>query len=214
MANSQHLDALASDEDTWNEFLKEIKGVPDLSGVNLFDELKKRGKALDKQGGFTFSRSIFLKANFYGANLTYIAFSECDLRSTDLRDTKLDRAGFISCRLEEIKLDGAKGEEFTLEDCNFQTQTISFASFIRSWFSRCDLREASFIATSLQDTIFENCKVNSMNIANFCYEASPNTDECEYSSLEGVSGLTQQEINSINIDRGVILPDGSTHSGL
>ncbi|WP_136443812.1 pentapeptide repeat-containing protein [Pacificoceanicola onchidii] len=210
MADLQYIELLLEGVDAWNAAVGGLQSGPDLSNINLFEELERRGFQPD-QGAMKFERFDFKTASFSDTDLTYVWFSECDFREAKLQGTRLDRSSFSQCRLEGMKLNDASGSEASFTDCEFPAQPVSFASFEQSWFTRCDMSKAGFNATSFRYSSFEDCRVAGMRVSTVCYRTGWQSEECYYSSLEGVSGLSQEDIASMRLDPSVTLPDGLEH---
>lgn len=87
-----------------------------------------------------------------------VEFSGCDLASLQWVDSKVSRAVFRDC-----KLMGAALEDVTLDNVLFENCKLDYSTFTRTRaagsviFSKCSLREATFVAADLGSALIDDC---------------------------------------------------------
>lgn len=150
--------------------------------------------------------------NFRGANLR-----DFELRGINLRGAILSRACLSGCDLSHATLLGVDLHNADLRDATLDWVRVSGstllkadfrgASLVHTWFDRCDLRGANLSGTELTTTYFQEANLQSAKL----YKATIRSGELENSDLAGAKGLSESQINSMDGDTGVILPDGFKH---
>ena len=109
MANPEHLRWLLEDVECWNARRKREDFQPNLEGVDVREEFRKKGRIkfgtdLVPLAGIDFSKARLKGANLYHADLADADFAYADIRRVDLSWSILKDANLIGANLEETKL--------------------------------------------------------------------------------------------------------------
>lgn len=131
------------------------------------------------------------RARIEGSRISGVEFSDCDLNSIVLADTKLSRVRFTNCRLL-----GAMLSEATFEDVIFERCRLDYATFNHVVakgpvaFVSCSLTEADFEGSDLGKVIFSENRLTQTRFGPGTYRGT-DLRENDLSTITGVVNLRQ-----------------------
>lgn len=148
-------------------------------------------------------------ANLRAANLSPAQLGSANLRSANLRSANLKGANLREARLEgahlqEANLLEARLEGSSLENADLQMARLDGASLAETVLSGAQMQGAFFLDVDVRGAEFDGTIVHSLGPSSRATSAG-RTD------FIFARNLTQAQVDSMDGDTGVLLPDGLTH---
>ncbi len=172
-----------------------IEGTLNLSRVNL--------------EGINLNKANFEGTNFYGTNLKWAVINGY-FKSSVFTQANLDFASvggdFQSCNFNNVSLKEADFRNTKLQHSSFSSANLEKTSFYES-----DCREAVFDNANLKGASFKNANLQKVILLNANLEGVDFTNtHLEGANLEGVRGLTSEQLKSAILDNSTQLPKDLT----
>ncbi|WP_233354595.1 pentapeptide repeat-containing protein [Woodsholea maritima] len=186
MANPEHLAWLQEGVEAWNARREREPFTPDLSRANL-NRLDLIGTHLFS---VNFNEAILQEASLVGAYLR-----QARLKAANLQGAKLERADLETAYLQGADLFGANLFEANLQGASLRGTNLTEANLQGASLRGTNLTEANLRGTKLQGA-------NIRTVENTYEKTVLRTDL--FKSLH----LTQEQVDSMDGDTGVILPIG------
>lgn len=103
-----------------------------------------------------FTRCV-LSGKHSGAECRDTALAMCDLRNAQVMDLRARRIVLNECQLVGIDVSGADLSDVVCIGCRIHLGRAMGAKLTRCWFENCDLREAEFEESALEQVTFRGC---------------------------------------------------------
>ena len=210
MGNPQHLEWLLEGVEAWNARRKRDDFVPNFEGVDISTAFVVAGK-LDEFGrapleGANLKASILSKAILDEADLEWADFEGATLIGAKLEGTNLQGAGFRLADLEAANLDDASLEGTDFEQANLKIASLSGARLDGAYLLNADLRGADLSGANLKIA-----NLAGANIRTVFPRSWPSNSQTKNPDLSIVFEITQEQLDTMLGDTGVILPEGLVH---
>ncbi len=111
----------------------------------------------------TVSGSRLSGANLSEGSITDVVFDTCTFQYANLRRAKLERVGFVRCKLEESDFSGAK-----LSDVTFEESDLLMVDLLDGFFERVDLRGARSLSIA-SDGRLAGCLISDAQVQELAY---------------------------------------------
>jgi len=178
-----------------------------LRGINL-DEIDLSGSDTD------LSHANLLAAKLRKARLRKTNLSHADLRKTDLREASLREADLSAANLREADLSGADLRKAKLSGADLRGVNLFYADLTGANLSEAllmgvtlsgaDFRKANFFHADLTKAVLGGARLDGADLSRTRLLGS----DLRYANLSETSGLTQDQMDHVLIDKNTTLPEG------
>lgn len=201
-----------------------LKGV-DLQGANLqgailqgADLLRADLRGADLQAahlrGADLHEANLRGTDLQGANLQWAILREADLQEADLHDANLDEANLRGADLQDANLHGvilrgADLQEAHLPDANLRAAILQGANLRRTDLQGANLRGANLRGTDLRGADLLEAILLEANVQTI--KSTLHSKTARRTDFRSAKNMTQVQVEAMNGDTGVLLPDGLKH---
>lgn len=215
MADPRHLDWLLEGVEAWNARRREDDFTPDLSGADIRRAFTERGALT---GDLTIplvdinlNRADLSGANLFGAdlrrgflehaNLTRAQLNGADMEAATLYHAELEGAFLVEVNLRSVLFFGA-----SLKRAHLAGADLSGAQLQQIHLEGANLKGAKLEGTSLRDARLTNADVRTR-----VWRQGASRRGVLVTDLSATRWLTQAQLETMQGDRGTILPARLTH---
>ena len=159
MPSHEHLQWLLEGVDSWNATRARQKFVPDLAGVNVYEEFRKSG-LLDSSGCLSLSGINLNNADLSGATLCGPSASGADFRRATFFRANLQNADLAYSRCEGAIFTGAR-----FDGANLMNAKLCNADMVSARFGGTNLFEADLTNVGFGRAYFKDAKLACANLS-------------------------------------------------
>ncbi|MGH1454669.1 MAG: pentapeptide repeat-containing protein [Paracoccaceae bacterium] len=226
MANPQHIEWLLEGVEAWNARRQHYSFVPDFTGLNFNDALKRTHakltlvpqggkvvrvetpmfdfKDIDFQGvdlrGARLHDAMFNNANLNYASLDRTNFLGSTFRQSTLTHAVLDHTEFANCHFLSASLGSCEAEECSFTNARISGSYFGGSNFAKASFSGARIRGTDFSGSNFDQADFTDADVRSDL-------AEGRLDKILSVDFMRSQNLTQTQLGSMLGDSATIIPD-------